>query len=109
VKVLQEKGFKIAGPAKNGNTLYHVAVAKNDLSLVKKLEAYQIDVNAKNSEGITALHKAAMVSKDDTMLKYLVSIGAKKEIQTNFQETAFDLAGENETLSKNNVTVNFLK
>jgi ankyrin repeat protein len=109
VKVLQEKGFKIAGPAKNGNTLYHVAVAKNDLSLVKKLEAYQIDVNAKNSEGITALHKAAMVSKDDTMLKYLVSIGAKKEIQTSFQETAFDLAGENETLSKNNVTVNFLK
>jgi ankyrin repeat protein len=108
-KVLQEKGFKITEPAKNGNTLYHVAVAKNDLSLVKKLEAYQIDVNAKNSEGITALHKAAMVSKDDTMMKYLISIGAKKEIQTNFKETAFDLAGENESLSKNNVTVNFLK
>ncbi|MCE6991895.1 ankyrin repeat domain-containing protein [Dyadobacter sp. CY323] len=109
VKVLQEKGFKIDAPAKNGNTLYHVAVAKNDLALVKRLEAYKIDVNAKNSEGITALHKAAMVSKDDAMLKYLLSIGAKKEIETNFNETAFDLAGENETLSKNNVTVNFLK
>ncbi|MCF2502684.1 ankyrin repeat domain-containing protein [Dyadobacter sp. CY107] len=109
VKVLQDKGFKIAAPAKNGNTLYHVAVAKNDLALVKLLEAYQIDVNAKNTEGITALHKAAMVSKDDAMLKYLLSIGAKKDIETNFKETAFDLAGENESLSKNNVTVQFLK
>jgi ankyrin repeat protein len=109
VKVLQDKGFKITAPAKNGNTLYHVAVAKNDLSLVKRLEAYQIDVNAKNSEGITALHKAAMVSKDDAMLKYLISIGARKDIETNFKETAFDLAEENETLSKNKVTVNFLK
>jgi len=50
-----------------------------------------------------------MVSKDDAMMKYLLSIGAKKEIETNFKETAFDLAGENESLSKNNVTVNFLK
>ncbi|MCF0039816.1 ankyrin repeat domain-containing protein [Dyadobacter fanqingshengii] len=109
VKVLQDKGFKIAAPAKNGNTLYHVAVAKNDLALVKLLEAYQIDVNAKNAEGITALHKAAMVSKDDAMLKYLLSIGAKKDIETNFKETAFDLAGENESLSRNNITVQFLK
>lgn len=109
VAVLQEKGFKVAAPAKNGNTLYHVAVAKNDLSLLKRLETLQIDVNAKNAEGLTALHRAAMVSKDDVVLKYLISIGAKKDIETNFKETAFDLAGENESLSKNNVTVNFLK
>ena len=109
LKVLQDKGFKADGSAKNGNTLYHFAVAKNDLSLVKRLEAYKIDVNAKNAEGLTALHKAAMVSKDDVMMKYLISIGAKKDIVTNFKETAFDLAGENESLSKNNVTVNFLK
>jgi hypothetical protein len=50
-----------------------------------------------------------MISKDDTMMKYLISLGAKKDIETNFNETAFDLAGENESLSKNNVTVNFLK
>jgi len=89
--------------------LYHLAVAKNDLSLVKSLEKLGIDVNTKNSEGITALHKAAMISKDDTMMKYLLSIGAKKDLVTNFKETAFDLAAENESLSKNNVTVNFLK
>ncbi|MCF0073015.1 ankyrin repeat domain-containing protein [Dyadobacter sp. CY261] len=109
LKVLEGKGYKVAEPQANGSTLYHLAVAKNDLSLVKRLEPYQIDVNAKNKEGLTALHKAAMVSKDDAILKYLLSVGAKKDIATNFQETAFDLASENESLSKNNVTVSFLK
>jgi ankyrin repeat protein len=109
VSILSGKGLKIDAPQGNGNTLYHLAVAKNDLSLVKRLESYQIDINARNSEGLTALHRAAMISKDDAMLKYLISMGAKKDIQTNFKETAFDLAGENESLSKNNVTVNFLK
>lgn len=109
LNLLQGKGLDVKAPQKNGNTLYHLAVAKNDLSLVKRLEPLQIDVNARNKEGITALHKAAMVSKDDVMMKYLLSIGAKKEIPTNFKETAFDLASENESLTKNNVSVNFLK
>jgi hypothetical protein len=43
------------------------------------------------------------------MMKYLLSIGAKKEAVTNFKETAFDLASENESLTKKNVSVNFLK
>ena len=107
--LLQEKGVDIKAPQKNGNTLYHLAVAKNDLALLKKLEPLQIDVNARNKEGITALHKAAMVAKDDAMLKYLLSVGAKKEIPTNFKETAFDLASENESLAKSNVSLTFLK
>ncbi|MGV3559568.1 ankyrin repeat domain-containing protein [Larkinella arboricola] len=109
LKMLQEKGFDVKAPQKNGNTLYHLAVAKNDLSLLKRLESLQIDVNARNKEGLTALHKAAMVAKDDTMLKYLLSIGAKKDIPTSFKETAFDLASENESLAKSQVSVNFLK
>jgi ankyrin repeat protein len=109
LKVLQDKGFKVDQPQKNGNTIYHLAVMKNDLSLVKSLESYGVDLNAKNGEGVTALHKAAMISKDDSILKYLVSIGAKKDILTSFDESAFDLAKENEFLAKSNVTVDFLK
>lgn len=109
LKLLQEKGLDMKAPQKNGNTLYHLAVAKNNLALLKKLEPLQIDVNAKNKEGITALHKAAMLSKDDALLKYLLSIGAKKEIPTSFKETAFDLASENESLTKGNVSITFLK
>jgi len=109
LKALQAKGFNIATPQKNGNTLYHLAVAKGDISLVKRFEDLSIDINAKNSEGITALHKAAMISKDDSMLKYLLSAGAKKDPKTNFDESAFDLASENESLSKGNVSLSFLK
>ena len=109
LNVLKGKGLDLASPQKNGNTLYHLAIAKNDIGLLKRLQPLGIEVNTKNAEGLTALHKAAMVAKDDAMMKYLLSIGAKKEAVTNFKETAFDLASENESLSKKNVSVNFLK
>ncbi|RWY55667.1 ankyrin repeat domain-containing protein [Mucilaginibacter gilvus] len=109
LQILKAKGLDITAAQKNGNTLYHLALAKNDTSLLKRIEPLGIDVNAKNKEGMTVLHKAALVAKDDAMLKYLLSIGAKKELVTNFKETAFDLATENESLSKNKVSVNFLK
>jgi ankyrin repeat protein len=109
LKFLQDKGFNLAAPQQNGNTLYHLAVAKGDISLIKRLQELSIDINAKNKEGLTALHKAAMISKDDAMMKYLLTIGAKKEPKTNFDESAFDLASENESLSKANVSLSFLK
>ncbi|OMQ10352.1 ankyrin repeat domain-containing protein [[Flexibacter] sp. ATCC 35103] len=109
VKLLQEKGLNLATAQKDGNTLYHFAIAKNDLTLVKKLANLNIDINAKNKDGMTALHKAAMIAKEDSILKYLVSIGAKKDINTEFDESAYALAKENESLTKNNVSVEFLK
>lgn len=109
LKALQSKGFNFAGTQKDGSTLFHVAVIKNDITLLKNLSALNIDVNTKNKEGLTVLHKAAMVSKDDTILKYLLSVGAKKDIKTEFDETPYNLAKENEFLTKNNVSVDFLK
>ncbi|HKO77768.1 MAG TPA: ankyrin repeat domain-containing protein [Flavobacterium sp.] len=109
IKLLQDKGLNLATPQKDGNTLYHLSVIKNDLALLKKIADLNIDVNAKNKDGLTALHKAAMISKDDTILKYLLSIGAKKEIVTDFDESPYALAKENESLTKNNVSLEFLK
>jgi ankyrin repeat protein len=109
LKMLQEAGFNPATPQKDGNTLYHLAIVKNDLPLLKRIEPLQVDVNAKNKEGLTALHKAAMLSKDDAILKYLIAVGAKKDATTAFKETAYELAKENEFLSKTNVSVDFLK
>lgn len=109
IKLLQDNGFNLAQSQKDGSTLYHFAVLKNDINLLKKLADLNIDVNAKNKDGLTALHKAAMIAKNDTILKYLLSIGAKKEIKTDFDETAYDLAKENETLTKNNIAVEILK
>ena len=109
IKLLQEKGLNLAAVQKDGSSLYHSAIAKNDLNLVKKLAPLNIDVNAKNKDGLTALHKAAMVAKDDSILKYLLSIGAKKDINTEFDESAYALAKENESLTKSNVSIDFLK
>jgi len=108
LKLLQDKGLNMSLPQQNGNTLYHLAVAKNDMALLQTLQPLGIDVNVRNSEGLTALHKAALIAKDDVLMKYLISIGAKKDIVTNFKERAFDLASENESLSKNKVSVTFL-
>ena len=107
--LLKNAGLDITVPQKDGNTLYHLAVAKNDLNILKKLESFDIDINSKNEEGMTALHKAALLAKDDSILKYLISRKANKEIKTEFDETTYDLAKENESLIENNVSVEFLK
>jgi ankyrin repeat protein len=108
-KLLQEKGLNLAAAQKDGNTLYHLALTKNDAALLKKITALNVDVNAKNKDGLTALHRAAMISKDDAILKYLVSIGAKKDVSTEFGESAYALAKENELLTKGSISVEFLK
>lgn len=109
VKILKEKGFDIAVPQKNGNTVYHLAVAKNDVSLLKLVQSFQADINKPNAEGMTPLHKATLIAKDDTILKQLLASGAKKETKTDLGETAYDLASENEFLTKNKVAIDFLK
>jgi hypothetical protein len=50
-----------------------------------------------------------MISKDDAILKYLISMGAKKEITTDFDESAYALAKENESLTTNKIALEFLK
>lgn len=108
-KLLIAAGVNFTAPQQNGNSLYLVAIAKNDIGLLKKLEPLKIDVNAKNNEGMTVLHKAAMTAKDDVILKYLLSIGAQKNVTNDLKESVYDLAVENESLKKNKVSVDFLK
>lgn len=109
LNLLKEKGLDFTAPQKDKNTLLHIAVVKNDLSLLQKLEGLGIDINAKNAEGVTALHKAAMTAKDLDILNYLVALGAKKDLKTEFGETAYDFAKDNELLNKNKTSVEFLK
>jgi ankyrin repeat protein len=109
MEILKKGGLDLKAVQPNGNTLYHLAVAKNDVNLLKLVSTLDIDVNATNKEGFTALHKAAMLGKDDVVMKYLISVGARKDIKTSFSETAFDLASENENFSKQNISLGFLK
>lgn len=107
--LLKAKGLNLALPQKEGNTAWHLAVVHNDVGLLKSIQPIAGDINARNREGLTPLHKAAMVSKDSRLMQYLLSMGAKKELKTSFEETAYDLAKENEILTKEAVSLEFLK
>ncbi len=109
LNALSAKGLDVSKTQKNGNTAFHLALDTNNLELVKFAADLNADVNAKNNEGLTPLHKAAMLAKDAETLNYLVSIGAKKDAVTDFEETAYDLASENEILKANNIALDFLK
>jgi ankyrin repeat protein len=109
VKLLQNKGFNIQQPQKDGSTLYHLAVDKNNMMLLEWVNTLNVDINTKDSDGNTALHKAAMSSKSEDILKFLIKAGADLRAKTDFNESAYDLAKENELLKKNGVNIDFLK
>ncbi|WP_339662278.1 ankyrin repeat domain-containing protein [uncultured Polaribacter sp.] len=107
LKLLVKNGFVFNQLQNSKNTLLHIATERNNLPLLKRLASFKIDVNARNKEGLSALQIAAMKAKDDQIIKYLLSIGADKNVKTDFDESIFDLASENELLKKQNI--NFLK
>lgn len=109
LRLLTNNGLDVTKKQKNGNTLYHLAVAKNNINLLKIIEPLQIDVNAKNNQGNTALHLAALQAKNTEILKYLIEIGAHKNAVTEFGETALDLALENEILKTKPSNLDFLE
>ena len=109
IKLLAAKGLDITQHQKDGNSLFHLALETSDLKLLKWVDISKVDINVKNDEGLTALHKAAMIATDDVVLKYLLSIGADKNIKTTFEESAYDLATENELLQQSNTNIQFLK
>ncbi|UII24009.1 ankyrin repeat domain-containing protein [Fulvivirga ligni] len=109
LSLLKKHGFDPARSQAKGNSLLHLAVEKNDLSLVEKVLAMNIDVNQVNNEGTTALQIAAMKATDADILKLLVSKGANKKVKTDFDESVYDLASENEVLKENKIDLQFLK
>lgn len=110
LQFLQPKGLDISKKQNDGSTLLHLAVNKQNLDLIKQVVNLKVaDINTINNDGNTALHLAAMSSKDNTILKYLLSMGADKKNKTEFGETAYDLALENELLKQNNVSLEILK
>ncbi|MEM9846421.1 MAG: ankyrin repeat domain-containing protein [Bacteroidota bacterium] len=93
----------------SGNTLAHIAVDKNAKVLLEKAIELGADINQKNNDGLTPLHLAAMKASNEELLTLLLKHGADKSILTDFEESAFDLASENELLTDKAVNVEFLK
>lgn len=109
LKLLRAKGLELTTSQHNGNSLLHLAAKDNNMALLQRLEEFKFDINKKNEEGNTALHLAAMTSHNDAVLEYLISEGADRTVKTDFDETVFDLANENELLKEQKITLEFLK
>ncbi|MEM9362802.1 MAG: ankyrin repeat domain-containing protein [Bacteroidota bacterium] len=109
LELLEAKGVSLASIQHDGNTLLHLAAKKNNLALLERLKGLEIPINLKNTDGNTALHLAAMSADNDAILKYLIEQGADKTVLTDFDESVFDLANENELLQENGITLEFLK
>ena len=109
LNILTKNGFNIKENQQNGNTLFHLALEKNSINLLKQINDLGINVNAKNKDGLTVLHKAVMIAQNETIIKYLLSIKADKNIKTDFDESVYELASENEILKQNKIDISFLK
>lgn len=107
LSALKTNGLKVNSTQKDGNTLYHLAVEKKNIAMLDFIKKYNLNINAKNKKGLTALQQAVMTAKNDKIIKYLIKEGANKNVKTDFDETLYDLAKENEALK--NTDISFLK
>ncbi len=109
LEILKSNGLDLSKKQGNNDNLYHLAVSKESIDLLQLASSYKVDINAKNNEGNTPLHLAAMKAKDTEILKFLIENGAQKNVVTEFEETVYDLASENEILKEKNIAIDFLK
>ncbi len=106
---LIQNGYRITSKHESGTMLFHSAIAKQNTEILDYLLDKGIDINAKDNDGETALHKAAMQAKNTDILQFLIDAGANKKALTSFDESAYDLARQNEILAQQNIDIEFLK
>ncbi|MEL6944895.1 MAG: ankyrin repeat domain-containing protein, partial [Bacteroidota bacterium] len=109
INTLMEHELQLAESYADGNTLAHLAIEENSAYLLKKAIALGTNVNLKNDIGLSPLHLAAMKATDKNMIELLLEAGADKSVRTEFEESAYELANENELLDGDAVTTELLK
>jgi len=109
LKMALAQGVDPSAAFTKNNNLLHLAVEKTSPYLIGRAMDLNQDINHKNDDGLTPLHLAAMKSKDEKLLKLLLKNGADLNIATDFDESVYDLAEENELLAKNGLDIDFLK
>lgn len=107
IDFLLSKGLNAQVVDKAENTLYHYAVKRGDIKVLEKISHYPININQKNSEGLTPLQVAVMTAKNLDVVRLLLNKGADKNLSTDLGETVYELAQENEALKGMNIE--FLK
>ncbi len=81
-----------------GENVIHLATKRGDAKVLRLAIDNENGINVLSEVGLTPLHIAAMKSKDFELIEILLKAGADPTVQTPFEETAFDLANENNWL-----------
>ncbi|MEH6659405.1 ankyrin repeat domain-containing protein [Leeuwenhoekiella marinoflava] len=109
MELLKNEGVDFAATQENQENMLLLAVKKNSLALTKKALDLDINVNQADSDGNTPLQLAALRADDTKILELLVSKGANTNVTTDFGESIYDLASENEILTRSKASLEFLK
>lgn len=109
LSLMTDRAVDLKATQAGGNTLLHLAVEQQQKFLVGQAIEAGVDLNAKNDNGLTAMHLAAMKAKNPDILLFLIEKGADKDIKTDFEESVLDLAKENEMLNKAGFNLDILK
>ena len=109
LSTLQGLGVSFVSPQADGNSLVHIAVDKESPYLLEQALALEADLNRKNDNGLTPLHFAVMKAKSPDMVELLIAKGADRNIKTDFDESLYDLAIENELLKQSGFNLESLR
>jgi len=102
--LLSKETLKEVRSNSKGENVIHLAAKRGDTDVLKLAIEVEDGINVLSEDGLTPLHIAAMKSKDFELIEVLLNAKADKSVQTPFEETAYDLAMENEWLTdKKNV------
>lgn len=99
-------GFLLKNGVKPQAHTVHIATVMEEEHLLISLLKAGVDINGENAEGLTPLQISAMKTKDVNWLKFLVKNGADTKTLTEFEETIYELASDNELLKGD---IEFLK
>ena len=109
LNILLQIGVETKDLNSKGETIFHLAIEKNNTSLLEKFIQLGLDINKADKNGLTPLHLAVMKAKNMEIIEFLVKHGGDIKAKTNFGETAYDLALENELLNKTKANIKILK
>ncbi|WP_304235134.1 ankyrin repeat domain-containing protein [Jiulongibacter sediminis] len=104
ISLLEDNGLQMP----LDGSLLHKAFKKDDEELLNLLIEKGIDINAKDKDGNTILHYAAMQAKDIALVERLIEKGADPEIRTEFDESILDLLKANEAIDLDQTNTDFL-
>lgn len=109
IALLLEKGAKANVVNSKGMTPLIAACKKNaKFAVLEALIKAGVNVNAVDRDKMTALMYLALKGRDEKSLELLLDNGAKTHFADDFDDTAYNMILENETL-KNSSVVNRLK